>query len=175
MKYDINLLSKKEEEFFDRAVHFALNYLRYILVITQLVVIVVLFYRFKIDNDILELREAIGQKREIIRVTTPLLEEAARLDVQVEGTLSSTSKQDSTQEALSYLLSVFPQDVTLSKLTIQNGQYQMSGASLDAATVQLFYQKLATDKRFEIVTLQNLVKDADLGITFSLLLDKFKS
>lgn len=175
MKYDINLLSKKQEAFFDRAVHFALYYLRYILVITQLVVILVLFYRFKIDNDILELRDQIAQKREIIRVTTPLLEEVTRLDVQVSGTLDSTSKQAQMQNAFTYLLSVFPSDVTLSKFSVQNGQYSLVGSAPDAQVIQLFYGKLRQDKRFGVVTLENLIKSSEAGISFSLILDKFKS
>lgn len=173
MKYDINLLSKKELHFVDRVVHFSLNYLRYILVVTQIIVIVVLFYRFKIDNDILDLRESIAQKQEIVRVTQPLLDEAAKLDVQVDKTLTSVDTQNTINEAITYFLSVFPQDITLEKLSIQNDEFSFTGTSLDAQTIQFFYRRLRADKKFTGVTLGNITKNEEGGFSFTMVLNKF--
>ncbi|MDO8741626.1 MAG: hypothetical protein Q7J11_00595, partial [Candidatus Roizmanbacteria bacterium] len=61
MKYKINLLEKKETSLLDKLTFFGLNYLRYIIVITQLVVIGVFFYRFQIDQSIIDLKEGVNQ------------------------------------------------------------------------------------------------------------------
>ena len=68
MKYKINLLLPKEKNWLDKVIYFGLNYLRYILVITQTVIIMVFFYRFKIDQEIVDLKDAVKQKQEIIIV-----------------------------------------------------------------------------------------------------------
>ncbi|PJB87766.1 hypothetical protein CO083_05355, partial [Candidatus Roizmanbacteria bacterium CG_4_9_14_0_8_um_filter_34_12] len=64
MKYKINLLLPKEKNWLDKVIYFGLNYLRYILVITQTVIIMVFFYRFKIDQEIVDLKDAVKQKQE---------------------------------------------------------------------------------------------------------------
>ena len=68
MRYKINLLEKKELNLLDKLTFFCLNYLRYIIVITQLVVIGVFFYRFQIDQRIIDLKEGVEQKKEIVQI-----------------------------------------------------------------------------------------------------------
>ena len=64
MKYKINLLSKRlnKQSFLKKLNYFTYNYLRYILVITQLVVMSVLFFRFSIDQRIIDLKDEIYQQ-----------------------------------------------------------------------------------------------------------------
>ncbi len=57
MKYKINLLLKKEEGILDKIYIFLVNYLRYIIVITQFVVIGVFFYRLQVDQRVIDLKE----------------------------------------------------------------------------------------------------------------------
>lgn len=80
MKYRINLLPQKETPLTEKIVYFALNYLRYIIVITQLVVIAVFFYRFQIDQKIIDLKESVDQKKEILQIVLPLLNQASNID-----------------------------------------------------------------------------------------------
>jgi len=86
MKYQINLLPKKEKDFVDRGIYFALHYLRYVLVLTQIVVIAVFFYRFQIDQEIIDLKDELTQKQEIVAVSAPLLSEAQVVDVKTKQT-----------------------------------------------------------------------------------------
>ena len=65
MKYKINLITRRKEKVVDKVIYFVMNYLRYILVITQIIVIGVFFYRFKIDQEMVDLQEAVQQKKEI--------------------------------------------------------------------------------------------------------------
>ena len=71
MRYKINLLEKKDIGLLDKLTFFGLNYLRYIIVVTQLIVIGVFFYRFQIDQRIIDLKEAVEQKREIVKIVLP--------------------------------------------------------------------------------------------------------
>ena len=80
MKYKINLLEKKDASLLEKMTSFGLNYLRYIIVITQLVVIGVFFYRFQIDQSIIDLREGVDQKKKIAQIVLPLLNEAVKVE-----------------------------------------------------------------------------------------------
>lgn len=172
MTYRINLLSKQEMSLIDRTLYFFLNYLRYILVFTQIIVIGVLFYRFRIDQNIIDLKDALDQKKEIVQAVSPLLEEAEKVNSQSVAIKKVTADQDRQLSALNYILSVFPEAVKLSTLTIDENTYSLKGTSTDSRQLQLFYARLQTDKRFKTVTLSN-IKRVDGGYLFDLLLESY--
>src|SRR3989339_2271771 len=111
MKYKINLLPQKETSLIEKLMYFALNYLRYIIVITQLVVIGVFFYRFQIDQRIIDLKEAVDQKKEIVKIVLPLLNEAAKIDKKTLIINESIQKQNKFREMFDYFLSTFPETI----------------------------------------------------------------
>src|SRR3989338_3791905 len=74
--YDINLFARKKKSFADKLLFFLLHYFRYIIVITQIVVIGVFFYRFRVDQKIIDLKESFRSKQQILALTVPLIDEA---------------------------------------------------------------------------------------------------
>src|SRR3990167_464161 len=116
MKYKINLLGRRKEQPLERLIYFMLHYLRYILVITQIVVIGVFFYRFKVDQEMVDLQEALDQKKEIIQVSQPLIKEAKREAFKLDQARSIITRQLTLIESLDYLLSLFPENLFLTKL-----------------------------------------------------------
>ncbi|MEK7070461.1 MAG: PilN domain-containing protein [Patescibacteria group bacterium] len=173
MKYNINLIRRKDFSFVDKILYFFLNYLRYVLVITQFVVIGVLFYRFKIDQNIIDLKDSIDQKQNIIEVVTPLLEEANKIDLQMQAVKGVNSDQEKLSQSLAYLLSVFPEDLSLQNLSIENASFKLDGYTQNPKQLQQFYIKLNKDKRFNQIALNN-IKKGDLGYSFEFQLSEFK-
>ncbi|MBI2051869.1 PilN domain-containing protein [Candidatus Roizmanbacteria bacterium] len=174
MKYNINLLGKKKPSLADRVVHFLLNYLRYILVITQLVVLGVFFYRFTVDESIVDLRESIEQKRAIIQVVQPLLAEANKINTQAQDSKKILNTQGNFLASFRYVLSLFPQNLVLRKLTISQDKIMLNGIALTPKDLQLFYRKLKKDNRFSRIDLSNIEKKEGV-FTFRLELVSFKN
>lgn len=172
MTYKINLLSKKDVSLVDKTLYFFLNYLRYILVFTQIIVIGVLFFRFRIDQNIIDLKDSLNQKKEIVEAVKPLLDEAERVNSQSVAIRKVAAKQDLQLSALNYILSVFPESVVLTTLSINDAAYTLKGTSTDPRQLQLFYARLQTDKRFKTVSLSNIRRVND-GYVFDLVLDTF--
>jgi len=172
MTYKINLLGRKEESLVDQTLYFFLNYLRYILVFTQIIVIGVLFFRFRVDQNIIDLKDALDQKKEIVTAVKPLLEEAERVNKQTIAILEVTSKQDLQLSALNYILSVFPESVVLTSLNISDGTYTLKGTSTDPRQLQLFYAKLRSERQFKLVSLSN-IRRVNAGYVFDLVLTDF--
>ncbi len=172
MKYKINLLSLRQSSWLDRTIYFFLNYLRYILVITQIVVIGVFFYKFKVDQAIVDLTEAVAQKKEIITVSQPLIQEAHDVNFKLQQAETITTNQDKTVSMVDYFLSVFPQDLTLNKLTINVGNLKTEGITQNVAALQVFYLRLKKDKRFSLIDITS-IKKTDAGYDFSLNLNQF--
>ena len=69
---NINLFPVSERTFSEKVLYFSLHYLRYIIVLTQITVIAVFFFRFKVDQEIIDLKEKVTQKQEIFKITKPL-------------------------------------------------------------------------------------------------------
>lgn len=173
MKYSINLLSVKEAPIVDRVMYFFLNYLRYIIILTQLVVIAVFFYRFQIDQQIVDLKESVDQKKEIIQVVLPLLTEAERIDKRSAESIRIIKNQQKLTTMVQYFLSQFPASINLISLEISPDTLKATGSSSDARQLQAFYSILQKDNKFTTVELQNLRK-TDAGYSFILNLIKFK-
>jgi len=172
MKYKINLLQQKKPSFVERLMHFFLNYLRYIIVVTQLIVIGVFFFRFRIDQNVIDLKESVDQKKEIIQVVMPLLKQAEEIDRRSKEAKKILKAQDKFDDMLSYLLSKFPKDLTLESLEIGPDSLKMKGKASNSRILQAFYLNLKEEKKFNSVDLQN-IKKTDFGYGFDLVLSGF--
>jgi len=171
-KYLINLIPPKEQSFFDRVVYFSLHYLRYVLVITQIVVIAVFFFRLKIDQEIVDLDESFKQKKEIINVFQPIVQEGQKTNFKVTETDNIIQGQENLDSLINYVLSRFPQSFYLKKMEIEDGKMSLIGYSLDSRTIKQFYNRLEKEKKFEKVDLKDIKKSID-GFNFSFYLAGF--
>jgi Tfp pilus assembly protein PilN len=172
MKYTINLLGGKKVTLLDSATFFLLNYLRYVIVITQLVVIGVFFYRFQIDQSIVDLKESVEQKKEIIQVVLPLLQQAEKMNIRTVEIRKILDHQEIIDGKISYVLSKFPESIYLTSLEIDADMVKLSGTAINPKHLQSFYAVLKKEKKFALVELQSIKKN-DNGYVFSLNLEKF--
>lgn len=174
MKYAINLLPQKEAPLAEQLMYFSLNYLRYIIIITQLVVIGVFFYRFQIDQRIIDLKESVDQKKEIIQVVAPLLVEADTISKRTVKSENIIKEQSQFNQMINYFLSQFPASVTLNELKLDNETLKIFGSAIDLRQLEAFYSLLKSDKKFSTVNLQD-IKKTEAGYIFTLELSKFNS
>jgi Tfp pilus assembly protein PilN len=172
MKYKINLLQKKKISLLDKSVFFGLNYLRYIIVITQLVVIGVFFYRFQIDQSIIDLKEAVNQKKEIVQIVLPLLNEAAKIDKKTQVIEKTIIEQKNYSAMINYFIASFPETITLTNMEVKDQTIKVTGDAFNPQHLQAFYLFLKKDNRFKEVTFQN-IKRTENGYNFILFLNKF--
>lgn len=172
MKYHVNLVSREEMSTVDKTLYFFLNYVRYILVITQLTVIGVLFFRFKIDQSIIDLKDSIDQKKEIIKVFQPSFQEAVKVNTQLTAVQKIINDQTLQNQSIDYLLRRFPRDVFLRRLDLNDGTYTLSGTTLNSQVLRDYYALLRQEKRFKDVELSNIKRDEN-GYVFTLKVAKF--
>lgn len=172
MRYKINLLEKKESSLLDRLTFFGLHYLRYIIVVTQLVVIAVFFYRFQVDQKIIDLKEGVEQKKEIVKIVLPLLNEAARIDKKTIIIEDIIVKQKKFSEMINYFITSFPETITLTNMEVKDESIKITGDANNAQHLQAFYTLLKKENMFKVVSLKN-IKKTETGYNFVLFLDKF--
>lgn len=159
MRYQINLLQEKEKDISGKIIYFALHYLRYILVLTQIVVIAVFFYRFRIDQEVIDLRDELMQKEEIVEVSNSLLQEASGVDIKTREIRDILVKQDSFQQMYAYFLSVFPSDLSIDRLQITENSMEFEAVTGNPAIVKNFLARLNSDKAFATIELGSIRRE----------------
>lgn len=174
MRYQINLLPPRDNNFTDRIIYFSFHYLRYILVITQLVVIGVFFFRFQIDQKVVDLRDSIKQKSEIITVSNSLLKEMKTIDIKMQSIGVAIENQSTLQKMYEYFLSSFPADLFLTKMELRNDGIIIEGYTQNIIIVKLYHARLNQDKKFLDIKLSTIKKE-DINYIFTFSLKKFDS
>lgn len=172
MRYNINLFPPPEQTLLDRLIFFSFHYLRYILVITQLVVLSVFTYRFAVDQDIVDLKDSLKQKQEIITVSSPLLQQVVSTDKKTTIIKSLIKDQSSFSQMLAYYLERFPQDITAQKLSVAPNEIDLQGTAKQISTLQNFYNRLKKENRFKQIELKNVQRTED-GYSFLFNLKNF--
>ena len=130
----------------------------------------VLFFRFRIDQNIIDLKDSLAQKKEIVQAVTPLLKRHRGLTSKAQ-LLERRYQQEHKLVALNYILSVFQKQL-FDHLSINDTTFTIKGTSTDPRQWQLFYTRLQADKYFKTVTLSN-IRRVNEGYVFDLLLDSF--
>lgn len=174
MRYLINLFPAKEQNTVDKIIYFAFHYLRYILVITQFVVICVFFYRFKVDQEIVDLKDGLKQKQQIVNATEQLINEVKVISNKVGNIQTVFAEQTTTQNLYSYFFDRLPSSLIVNNFRMSEGSLEIEGVTDDSNSVKLFYESLKSENRFTSIELRN-VRKTDEGYTFSLRLLNFKA
>lgn len=174
MKYTTNLFTKNEEATIDKITYFALHYLRYILVITQFVTICVFFYRFKADQEIVDLKDTLTQKKAIVESTQSLLANVKQLDFKIKNIKSLYKQQDDFQNQYDYVFQHLPQDITLTTFTMDSSGIEIIGLTQNISTVQAVYEQLQEEKKFESIVLDGITK-GEKGFSFTFKLKNYKT
>ena len=174
MKYQINLISSSSNRVkpVDRIIYFSLNYLRYILVITQIVVIGVFMYKFRVDQKIIDLNESATEKQEIITVSQPLIKEARAADFTIRQSQTLMNQQGNFSNMVQYLFSGFPKDLFLTKFSYDGGSVSLVGYTQNVQVLKGYYQNLKKEAKFKDIELKGIVK-SDLGYEFTFNLGGF--
>ena len=173
MKNRINLLPPKDKDITEKIIYFILHYLRYILVITQICVIGVFFYRFKVDQQIIDLQDELQQKQEIVSVSKPIIEEARSIDEKIKEVKQIIINQNTKRTMLDYIFKRIPDKIRLYNLQITDNNLELSGLTEDSSVLKLFLNRLQKEKKFKTVNLKNIKKSSS-GYDFVFNLSDFQ-
>ena len=167
-KYEINLIPKQKKTLLGKLMFFLLHYFRYIIVLTQIVVISVFFARFSLDQEIVDLKESFTDKQAILEITKPLIDEAEAYVAKQDNAKEILNLQNSFMDDFNYVLSIVPQDITLTSLQKSSGSIQMKGKSSTILSIKRLFIKLVKDARFANVKVIELSGSSDVGYIFGL-------
>ncbi len=156
-RYHFNLLSKRKVALSNEFVSFTQRYVRYILITTQLIVLAVFFVKILLDQSIVDLKEGIDQKNQIILAAQPLIHDnnqfAEKIDL-LDGLINS---QRTTYGTIFTVLENVPDSVTISHFSYSKKKVSISGNSSVALDIKRFEKRLKDKLPKSTVLIQKLV------------------
>lgn len=165
---NINLLVKEDFEvsFSGQVLSWALTYGRYIIIITQIVVLSVFFFRFRIDREHTDLKESVTQKQALLESISDLEMEIRN----VQGKLSNIKKisqgQDSILKIIRFLQDNSPSDVTFASLSISKDKVSLAAVAGNLKSFSYFLNIIQADKKFTDTTLEDISRKTDGKVEF---------
>lgn len=161
----INLLPKTEFEmsFWGRFIKWALTTGRYIIILTELVVIIAFMSRFKLDRDASDVGDAILGKQALLEASSNT-EKTLRL---VQNKLDwAKQKIDSAPKINLVLDKIFNANIV--SIGIKGADITMVAKIASESELGNLVNKLSEDKIFKVVELSDIATDIDGTIKFTL-------
>jgi len=132
---------------------------RYIVVFTELIVVLTFLARFKLDRELINLHEEISQKQAILASSSDLEKEIRLLQKQLAVIKEKESQSLASSSFLKELAGLTPLDLAFSELRLQPESAVLSGTSLSGAGLATLVQKLKANQHFQAVNLEKVFSE----------------
>lgn len=164
-KKEINLLPREEFEKkpLGRFLTWALSVGRYIVIFTELIVILAFLSRFKLDRDLSDLNQSIREKQAIIEASAEFEKEFTFFQTRLATIKKLKSKETSFTQIVSAIGSLTPLDVAISNLSFSENSLRINATALSEKGLGSFLANLAASPNFKEVSLTNISKSIETG------------
>lgn len=171
-KQEINLLPREEFEkrTIGRFLTWALSVGRYIIIFTELIVILAFLSRFKLDRDLTDLNQSIREKQAVITTASKFEEEFTFLQTRLAAIRKINSEKISVTQTVALVGSLTPIDVAISSLKFGKEKVQISAVALSEKGLGTFLANLSASPYFGKINLTDVSKNLETGpeISFSI-------
>lgn len=133
----------------------ALRVGRYIIIFTEIVVIVSFASRFKLDRDLSDLNSSIVQKTAVVQSYADT-EKRVRSIQKKSDAITKVLQQNSGLNALNTLVGKVPSDIKLLRLGYTPTELQLTGVARSSVSFAVFLQILEREPLFREITIDQI-------------------
>lgn len=164
----INLLGQQDLEHtpWGRIVSWATTYGRYIMITTEIIVLLAFVSRFSLDRKNTDLTEEVTQKRAILDANASFEQTIRSLQANLVTSKKLMTNQAKPVDIISSIETVLPQDVYLSKLTIINNRLTIEANAGSTAGFAQFLSNFQAMKQLKNLSLNSISRKPETGIAF---------
>lgn len=165
----INLLGDSEMEHtpIGRIVSWAITYGRYIMIGTEIVVLLAFISRFSLDRKLTDLKEEVTQKQDIITANIPFETEVRTLQDKLEKIKTLTADPPAALGLFPLFQTILPQGTYISSLDLTKNQLTVDAISGSTGSFAQFIANLKNTKTITNIVIGDISRDPLLGIQFT--------
>lgn len=162
---DVNLLPQEEisQKPVNKFVIWALSFGRYIVIFTEAIVLIVFLARFKLDTEILDLKQQMQAKAQLIGSLKGFEDEFLAIQVKIKTVEVLAEQKSNNAELFALLEEKMAQDMTLGSLSNREGSIEIVGLAQEYSSVTQLAGDLKKDPQFTQVTLASLGRVREKG------------
>lgn len=143
------------------------TYGRYILITTELIVLLAFLSRFSLDRKLTDLKEEIAQKQQILEANAALENNIRAIQTQIGTVKTLLAQEDIPVKALDALHTLLPTGVYLNNLLIDKNKVVTDITANTTQGLSQFLSNLNVTKNFSNIEIGNINKQ-QTGITLTL-------
>lgn len=164
----INLLTQKE---FDksplgRLLRWSLSYGRYIIVSTEIIVLLAFIYRFSLDRKITDLNDEIEQKSAIVEANLGFENRFRNLQKRVDQIAILFTNQDLVIQVLKHLEQITPTGIRYASFSFSDNLISINGTANTNTSLSFFITNLKSSPLLTNIDITSLSKKSSTEITF---------
>lgn len=149
-----------------RIIKWALTYGRYIMVGTEIVVLLAFISRFSLDRKLTDLKEEISQKQAILEANLPFERDIIRIQEELSVIRGLTADQQKPLNIIKHIQSIVPQDVSLDSLKITSDKVSADATAGTISSFTQFMVNLQAEKGIGRVEIGDINKHFSSGVVF---------
>lgn len=169
----INLLGNQDLEHtpWGRLVSWATTYGRYIMITTEIVVLLAFISRFSLDRKNTDLTEELTQKQAIIQANLEFEKDIKSLQAQLATAKSLMVDQPKLVHAINVIETLLPADVYLESFELNGSTLRLKGTAGTTLGFAQFMSNVQATKSFQNVVVGDIKRVPSTGIDFQLTAD----
>ncbi len=156
----INLLIQKDFDLtlVGRFLRWSLTYGRYIIVCTEIVVLLAFIWRFRLDRQITDLNEEIEQKQAIIQANQEFEMAFRNLQKRTEQIGSLFDNQDLSVQIIKHLEAITPQGVRFSAFSMDERKVSITATATSNSNLAFFLSNLKSSSYLTNINITSLTQ-----------------
>lgn len=168
----INLLPKNnfEDSFLGKLINWAVNVGRWIVVLTEFVVICAFLSRFYFDTELANLFDNISQNKTIVNSASEFEETFLYTQKKIKIVKSLLLNLSKPSVAFAEINKTIPRDMTLTSVNFNDGKIEITGYCLSLESLNFFVKQLKNQSNFSQINLSSVSrKENTAGINFNII------
>lgn len=170
----VNLLppSEFEESFWGRFLKWAVTTGRYIIILTELVVILAFLSRFKLDEDLRNLNEQINGQVAFLSSQQPQVDQFLKLQKEVDAVSKMIDNRIDPVEPFVYFEKKITNELIVKSRSVTPSEFTLSAATLSEKAMGKLLASMSADGIWKSIDVTNLTGDRLNGILFTVMAKK---
>lgn len=169
-KIDINLLAQADINTrpLSKFLRWSLTYGRYIIIGTQIIVLLAFFSRFKLDQELSDLHTKIDEKVNIIETLSPIEQNTRKLQNKIQILANLESSRSLYLQIIKDLAKETANEIVIGQLIFNQNQLLINGKSGTNVAFSNLLSFLRKNDSFSQITLEEVSRNKDDSLSFKI-------